>query len=264
MSGGSSPLTRGKHARGAEETRTTRLIPAHAGKTTARDELGYPREAHPRSRGENGQLLKRLFRAEGSSPLTRGKLQVLTRTASVRLAHPRSRGENQIPLTTRVIVAGSSPLTRGKPRVTPTRVGSSGLIPAHAGKTSDRDYRGCRPAAHPRSRGENLIGAVRTFVVTGSSPLTRGKPLSPDRSSVMIRLIPAHAGKTRPGPGQCDQTAAHPRSRGENCDVVRAVFARLGSSPLTRGKPSCTACPARLSRLIPAHAGKTAPCLRRA
>ena len=30
-----------------------------------------------------------------------------------------------------------------------------------------------------------------------------------------------------------------------------------GSSPLTRGKPSCTACPARQSRLIPAHAGKT-------
>ena len=51
-------------------------------------------------------------------------------------------------------------------------------------------------SAHPRSRGENLIGAVRTFVVTGSSPLTRGKLALIVPSTSCFRLIPAHAGKT--------------------------------------------------------------------
>ena len=51
--------------------------------------------------------------------------------------------------------------------------------------------------------------------------------------------------------------AAHPRSRGENCDVVRAVFCWLGSSPLTRGKQGADMNFDNLTGLIPAHAGKT-------
>ena len=50
---------------------------------------------------------------------------------------------------------------------------------------------------------------------------------------------------------------AHPRSRGENTAYMRADHPELGSSPLTRGKP--TGCPRSWTRtgLIPAHAGKT-------
>ena len=70
-------------------------------------------------------------------------------------------------------------------------------------------------------------------------------------------LIPAHAGKT-PAPAKGPRLrAAHPRSRGENCDVVRAVFCWLGSSPLTRGKHTAVASERPQLRLIPAHAGKT-------
>ena len=50
---------------------------------------------------------------------------------------------------------------------------------------------------------------------------------------------------------------AHPRSRGENStgEYFGATF--LGSSPLTRGKPIMAPEPAKVTGLIPAHAGKT-------
>ena len=70
---GSSPLTRGKHDLRRRDQDRTGLIPAHAGKTRLRAcGNGGPR-AHPRSRGENVALSGVIAKAEGSSPLTRGK-----------------------------------------------------------------------------------------------------------------------------------------------------------------------------------------------
>ena len=50
-----------------------------------------------------------------------------------------------------------------------------GLIPAHAGKTIGVLHPLGTPAAHPRSRGENLAAASYPVHALGSSPLTRGK-----------------------------------------------------------------------------------------
>ena len=50
---GSSPLTRGKRHLVAVGEAIRRLIPAHAGKTAANSSHRLPRQAHPRSRGEN-------------------------------------------------------------------------------------------------------------------------------------------------------------------------------------------------------------------
>ena len=111
--------------------------------------------------------------------------------------------------------------------------------------------------AHPRSRGENSPSRRITAAFLGSSPLTRGKPLS-HRSRILPRgLIPAHAGKTT-----CPRTTvvsggAHPRSRGENASAARHWASSVGSSPLTRGKLCRGNGPRSSRRLIPAHAGKT-------
>ena len=56
----------------------------------------------------------------------------------------------------------------------------------------------------------------------GSSPLTRGKRLPKVRDFLRRRLIPAHAGKTRASEGPRIRPRAHPRSRGENRDTVKA------------------------------------------
>ena len=92
-----------------------------------------------------------------------------------------------------------------------------GLIPAHAGKT--------------------FVQASKSSVVSGSSPLTRGKLSGWTPRRRPRRLIPAHAGKT-PGSRRC-------------------LVCEVGSSPLTRGKHDVVQLPVLTGRLIPAHAGKT-------
>ena len=49
---------------------------------------------------------------------------------------------------------------------------------------------------------------------------------------------------------------AHPRSRGENAELARALRNLAGSSPLTRGKRNQELIKATGAGLIPAHAGK--------
>ena len=71
-----------------------------------------------------------------------------------------------------------------------------GLIPAHAGKTSELVDVVPEVGAHPRSRGENTDEELAAGMSGGSSPLTRGKPFNRVYSIEDARLIPAHAGKT--------------------------------------------------------------------
>ena len=152
---GSSPLTRGKLLRRPRIHQTSRLIPAHAGKTSISPQASTHRSAHPRSRGENYVLGADEDAFTGSSPLTRGKRGLLCRcahepglipahagkTSSVTgcptdaTAHPRSRGENSSSVTSYELSRGSSPLTRGKRSAASRVVGTRRLIPAHAGKT---------------------------------------------------------------------------------------------------------------------------------
>ena len=233
--------------------------------------------AHPRSRGENAPPRDRRRGVGGSSPLTRGKrARPLQRRDPERLipahagktnrprvgcyrasAHPRSRGENASELIEGLVPIGSSPLTRGKPR----RCAAVGflrrLIPAHAGKTRRRSRGLSRPAAHPRSRGENQNFWSTVLQPLGSSPLTRGKPPPKRTQRHQERLIPAHAGKTRSPAKAGSRASAHPRSRGENCRRAGSVGEGTGSSPLTRGKPRLRRCGLDDGGLIPAHAGKT-------
>ena len=213
---GSSPLTRGKLTVKVSAHNFIGLIPAHAGKTgktdVALEELG----AHPRSRGENAYPLMAAITHPGSSPLTRGKREILlcevlagrlipahagktssgSRPPAPPRAHPRSRGENPPFASWNALMAGSSPLTRGKQNRASISMPASGLIPAHAGKT--RPFRPMRPAvwAHPRSRGENLIPGCLIAPGAGSSPLTRGKQAGTRNGHGPRGLIPAHAGKT--------------------------------------------------------------------
>ena len=131
---GSSPLTRGKPQGSTEHARASRLIPAHAGKTSSACSASTNSTAHPRSRGENSCPHHTTTRPLGSSPLTRGKLNPLrivfvvtglipahagkTGTTQQRPrpppAHPRSRGENSMRRWPLIPSSGSSPLTRGK------------------------------------------------------------------------------------------------------------------------------------------------------
>ena len=235
----------------------TRLIPAHAGKTSSEPLSLASRPAHPHSRRENRPMtIVRPIHTD-SSPLTRGKHapESCARTTPGLIpahagktcrtgrrerrasAHPRSRGENEIIEIHVSSFHGSSPLTRGKPVVCDADCKGRRLIPAHAGKTCRRASAACRRRAHPRSRGENRHSPFSTLQEWW--------------------LIPAHAGKTTPAPTCRLPPGAHPRSRGENQAGRRSGKLQLGSSPLTRGKQPSMTLTAAQPRLIPAHAGKT-------
>ena len=153
--------------------------------------------------------------------------------------------------------AGSSPLTRGKRPRRAAVSETARLIPAHAGKTSKAGQRRSWMWAHPRSRGENRPCPRLRDARRGSSPLTRGKPRRFALPLLLLRLIPAHAGKTCAGEMRICGRRAHPRSRGEN-EIARRARKRVnGSSPLTRGKLELLARMTARGGLIPAHAGKT-------
>ena len=110
---------------------------------------------------------------------------------------------------------------------------------------------------YPRSRGENLLLKWRACRSAGSSPLTRGKLRCTGIPIPGRRLIPAHAGKTKASLKISSRLAAHPRSRGKNSAVPCLSYPVVGSSPLTRGKPSRRVTFPLTVGLIPAHAGKT-------
>ena len=138
---------------------------------------GNPR-AHPRSRGENPVERCSDIRRQGSSPLTRGKRRATKPARPRAVAHPRSRGENVQQLPSRILGVGSSPLTRGKLTEQARKKETTRLIPAHAGKTERCPGGHGRGRAHPRSRGENGDTLKPETWGAGSSPLTRGKPVT--------------------------------------------------------------------------------------
>ena len=114
MSGGSSPLARGKSDRLAASTALARFIPTRAGKMPRLLRCLAPMWVHPHSRGENSAEAGEEFGGVGSSPLARGKLRgglrgdrdigfIPTRAGKIGArcgagrnvgVHPHSRGEN--------------------------------------------------------------------------------------------------------------------------------------------------------------------------
>ena len=166
---------RGKHYRSPTYSPRGGLIPAHAGKTRYQINERTPRGAHPRACGENSRAVASASRAPGSSPRMRGK-QLLSCSMSVNTglipahagktafflgefngcwAHPRACGENFVEVGKDWADVGSSPRMRGKPLIPLSSLSHTGLIPAHAGKTSWSRSRQAHRPAHPRACGEN-------------------------------------------------------------------------------------------------------------
>ena len=78
---GSSPRMRGKHVVKLAADLESRLIPAHAGKTSYIRRYGNQSGAHPRACGENLFIDGDGVRLEGSSPRMRGKRTLTAITA---------------------------------------------------------------------------------------------------------------------------------------------------------------------------------------
>ena len=234
MTVGSSPHTRGLHRHRHRHPGAAGIIPAHAGFTRRTSPPPRAGRDHPRTRGvyATDAQWRRWF--SGSSPHTRGlrggrggrhrKGGIIpahagftgsSQAGSAPSAdHPRTRGVYTRPIGPYLMREGSSPHTRG---LLPKRcdvTSQVGIIPAHAGFTSSQRYRTRYLGDHPRTRGVYLVAVAEDAQNDGSSPHTRGLPVTVTTAYRDRGIIPAHAGFTWPGAGHRRGVRDHPRTRG--------------------------------------------------
>ena len=227
---------RGKPGCIDQPSRSLRLIPACAGKTSEQMPKQRCDGAHPRVCGENNSRKMAPNPSGGSSPRVRGKhglkRHVLKRHGLIPAcagktachlvcqlhvrAHPRVCGENFEWENYWRDQRGSSPRVRGKPGRSAPAYLRAGLIPACAGKTRRLRHRARGFGAHPRVCGENRRVVDCGELREGSSPRVRGKLSARTSETLADGLIPACAGKTRPAATRKAKTTAHPRVCGEN------------------------------------------------
>ena len=155
--------------------------------------------------------------------------------------HPRACGANVEMHASLGSHVGSSPRMRGKLRQQLHVPELFRIIPAHAGQTV---------SIVPRSFASRFAG---------SSPRMRGKLLHAGLQLAQHRIIPAHAGQTDLPILPPLPNADHPRACGANYANHFVSCTISGSSPRMRGKQGGRRKLEREIRIIPAHAGQTAP-----
>ena len=89
-------------------------------------------------------------------------------------------------------------------------------IPAYAGKTPCGHAKAKKPSEHPRVCGENSLNDRALAHQKGTSPRMRGKQDHCAPPIMLLRNIPAYAGKTRGLPPLRHDVTEHPRVCGEN------------------------------------------------
>ncbi len=153
---GSSPRMRGKPVFCPVFFTTARIIPAHAGQTSAVRHAPSTTTDHPRACGANGDWETFCRTVTGSSPRMRGKLRLCGGDCRVRRIipahagqttalpsasrspsdHPRACGANVAANDMGDGVTGSSPRMRGKHGTIKHAADPDRIIPAHAGQTN--------------------------------------------------------------------------------------------------------------------------------
>ena len=213
---GSPPQVRGKLIVSCISAARRRITPAGAGKTCLRA-VAPPRFwDHPRRCGENLLPNKPHLWGLGSPPQVRGKPAInikgiipgITPAGAGKTQgydpsgqssedHPRRCGENFIHFRTDSTVEGSPPQVRGKLSINTLITLAHRITPAGAGKTSLRQNIYSMMGDHPRRCGENFLLLRFCVRLTGSPPQVRGKRVILFCESLISRITPAGAGKTR-------------------------------------------------------------------
>ena len=237
---GSSPHTRGALGCAHATPLPRWIIPAYAGSTSCCRVIGAPGADHPRIRGEHLIVGDEDTDAVGSSPHTRGALDVPERVpvphriipayagstrprsvvTDVAWDHPRIRGEHHESLDHGLPGTGSSPHTRGARERLPSETPERRIIPAYAGSTHAALGGDGRRGDHPRIRGEHCHFLPFDSGGAGSSPHTRGARQTRNRRPYRDGIIPAYAGSTRLDPDRSGVGEDHPRIRGEHQSLV--------------------------------------------
>ena len=182
---GSSPRMRGTLEQGYRGLHLVGIIPAHAGNTITRQPAQRAERDHPRACGEHQSTSRIAESFPGSSPRMRGTPTGTTRVrhrlgiipahagntcttperASSAEDHPRACGEHSKHVSYFRFCGGSSPRMRGTP-FAPLHDGTiPGIIPAHAGNTTQRTILLTAIRDHPRACGEHNTDTIGVCVI---------------------------------------------------------------------------------------------------
>ena len=110
--------------------------------------------------------------------------------------HPRACGAHFCEANGERSSAGSSPRMRGSRDGPHQAVHRLGIIPAHAGLTTEWAEEKKRQRDHPRACGAHVLSVGTTTRVQGSSPRMRGSLRDSPLLGKQSGIIPAHAGLT--------------------------------------------------------------------
>ena len=193
-----------------------RIIPADAGNTLNAIRCFIATWDHPRGCGEHGVTNDDTGNTQGSSPRMRGTQlippypktwqRIIPADAGNTMAslmpltpvqdHPRGCGEHLADSMGKKSTLGSSPRMRGTPDPHFPILSVSGIIPADAGNTYNRNAGALPRRDHPRGCGEYKSLTISKSDSRGSSPRMRGTRALIVASRQHAGIIPADAGNT--------------------------------------------------------------------
>mgnify|MGYP000961096976 CR=1 FL=1 len=194
-------------------------------------------------------------RTPGSSPYTRGTLksgpdQVLfdrfipIHTGNscekrsrplTHTVHPHTHGElgRIAPGNTRF--TGSSPYTRGTLSYERSYNVLKRFIPIHTGNSYADTICEMTDSVHPHTHGELWSRDDKSWGIFGSSPYTRGTPITGYKQKAGARFIPIHTGNSTWSASNRRAPSVHPHTHGELENRLNQLVLSCGSSPYTRG-----------------------------
>ena len=150
--------------------------------------------------------------------------------------HPRVCGKNSYYSLVCDSTIGSPPRVREKPALRSASQSKPGITPACAGKTPPYGFVGTVTRDHPRVCGKNRVFNNCVFVVMGSPPRVREKPVTKAKQYASTGITPACAGKTISSKLAKSWSWDHPRVCGKNWESDPNNRRGTGSPPRVREK----------------------------
>ena len=145
---------------------------------------------------------------------------------------------------------------RGKVIYMTINISTTGITPAHAGKSNPPPCKSTNCRDHPRTCGEKPSKIDPVPPQKGSPPHMRGKETRSRTGKTESRITPAHAGKSAALSSKKFNLEDHPRTCGEKTAMEIPRNKLFGSPPHMRGKDTSHRCTQCSFRITPAHAGK--------
>ena len=157
---------------------------------------------------------------------------------------------------------GSPPHVRGKVSAFALHLSGHGITPACAGKRAVATVNKFIAWDHPRMCGEKMHMLLCVPASYGSPPHMRGKGRVRHVFLPFSGITPAHAGKSSILVAHWSAVWDHPRTCGEKSGSMSNFSRCSGSPPHMRGKVPYHDNAWFLTRITPAHAGKSFPVRR--